>query len=293
MDDSAPPSSVSPYRSSDVLEMTLELEAKKHEIDRLRAWKKRSRIGVVVALTIATVHVAAFSGVLMLRYVPKQTTSDTPQPACTAVDTVATTPPPPPPPPVIPAVDPTPPEPSTLEKLGGEEKVAPLATDITLAFYADPTIARSGNILSYGRPRLEALVRQNLQTYLGATVDDDAIDTTEASWDMRLTRPQYKAMTAVIDKVLEKRDLPEADRASLRDNFLGGESTAVDDIPKRRSALELRAAVGLGCSEYAITSKPIESSDSRFVAGCGKNAIYTYSSDPNSGLQSWHRDATP
>jgi hypothetical protein len=272
----------------------LELEAKKHEIDRLRSWKKRSRIGGVVAIAIATVHVAAFSGVLMLRYVPKQTTLETtPQQACTAADTAAVTPPPVPTIPVVPVVDPTPPPPSTLEKLGGEEKIAALATDITRAFYSDPTVARSGNVLYYGRPRLEALVRQQLQTYLGATVDDDAIDATEAAWELRLTRPQYKAMAGVIDKVLEKRDLDESDRASIRDNFLGGEGTAVDDVPKRRTALEMRAAVGLSCSETAITSKPIESADSRFVSGCGKNAIYNYSSDPNTGVQSWHRDATP
>jgi hypothetical protein len=294
MDESAPPSS-SPYRSSDVLELTLELEAKKHEIDRLRSWKKRSRIGIVAALAIAMVHVAAFSAVLMIRYVPKETTSasTTPPLACPSVEAVPTVPAPPPPPPVVPVVDPTPPEPSALEKLGGEEKIAPLASEITLAFYSDPVVVRSSHILSYGRPRLEALVRQQLQTYLGGSVDDDAIDTAEAAWDLRLTRPEYKALAGVIDKVLEKKDLNESDRASVRDSFLGGESTAVDDVPKRRSALEMRAAVGLGCTEGAITSKPIESAETRMAMGCGKSAIYNYSTDANTGIQSWHREETP
>lgn len=287
------PDAQSPYRTSNVLSLTVELENQKRELDRLRTWKKRSRIGVVIALAVATVHVAAFSGVLLLRYVPKL---PPPEPAAVPIACATVTDPTPAPPPTSQAVTPiveAPSEPSALDQVGGDDAVPKLAAEITQALYADPVLARSPRMYVYGRAKMEVVVRQQLQTLLGATADAVPLDPFEIAWDLRPTEEEWTAMSAVVDKALEKHGVSDANRSSIMDTISGNESTATDDIPKRRAALHLRAAVALGCTEGAMTLRALELTDTRVVTGCGKSAIYNYTADPNTGVSAWHRETAP
>ncbi len=286
-----------PYRTSDqtseLLELTATLSTRERELDKLRSWKRRSRIGVLIALVVATVHVAAFSGLLVLRYVPKASElggSSCPEPIAAAMQApVGTT--------ETPEdtgcgeSDPCP-HATALDQVGGEEKIPALATEITRALYSDPTLARSLRFQAFGRERAETVVRQQLQSLLGATQDDDAEDTFELAWDQRPTRTEWAAATEVVVKALEKHEVSASNLEQLRGQIENAGSQATDDTPKRRRILHARASVGLACPETQISSRPLESSFNRIVTGCGKSAIYSQT-DPESGSSAWKRDENP
>lgn len=276
----------SPYRTSDPLELAAELASKERELDKLRAWKKRSRIGVTIALVVATVHVAAFSGLLVLRYVPKQedTNASSTEPAqAIPADTASEGK----------GMDEDPcPHTTALDDVGGDEKIPALATDVTRALYSDPTLARSPRLVAFGRAHAEKVVREQLQSLLGATVEDDAEDGFELAWDVRPSRAEWTAMTEVVLKVLEKHGVTSTNLEQLRSVIEGGADQVTNDIPRRRRNLHARASVGLDCPEAKLTSTPLESSYTRVVRGCGKSAIYTQR-DVESATAPWEREQNP
>ncbi len=296
MQETESPSSSHPYRTSDqasdLLELTATLAAKERELDRLRAWKRRSRIGVTIALVVAMVHVAAFSGIFVLRYVPKV------EAATTCPDALA-------------AAAPAPinftetlqdtgcgegdacPKTTALDELGGEDKIPALASEVTRALYSDPTLARSPRFLAIGRERADTLVRQQLQSLLGASRPVDAEEGFEVAWELRPTHAEWTAVTEVVMATLQEHQVDTANLEQLRSQLETAGIQATDDIPKRRNALHARASVGLECPEAKISSTPLEISFNRVVRGCGKSAIY-FQPDPESGPTSpWKREETP
>lgn len=289
----APPPST-PYRTTDAFEAIVALEAVKRENARLRSARKRSKVGVILALAASCASLAVFSTVLVLRHVPSDaalvppvaTCVPTPAEPAIAIDDPSLMPP------RVTEV-PTSETPSALDELGGEAALKPLAREITSALLADPVLQRNPRIAAVGRARLETAVRQQLIFLLDGTAEADVVDVAELMWDIRPTHAEWEAASDILDKALEKHKVSEDNRSSVASTVSSNESSAVDDITVRANALTLRASVGLPCAEGSISSRPLETSDARLVTGCGKRAIYAYVADANTGISAWHREPSP
>jgi len=284
----APPST--PYRTTNAFEAIVALEASQRENARLRSARRRSHVGVVLALAASCMSLAVFSTVLVVRHVPADVGT---APAVTCPSTALEIPT------AIPTADPpdtanAPPEaPAPLDEVGGEAVLRPLAKEITAALLADPVLRRNPRIAAVGRARLETAVRQSLISLFEATAEADTLDTSELMWEIRPTHAEWEAAAAILDKTFEMHAMSEQNRTTMGLAATANESIAVDDTTTRANALARRASVGLSCPEESITSRPLETSDSRMVLGCGKRAIYIYAADANTGVSAWHREPSP
>jgi hypothetical protein len=285
----APPST--PYRTTSAFEAIVALEAAQRENARLRAARRRSHVGIVLALSGACMSLAIFSAVLVVRHVPAD--YDLPIAAtCTSASEAV---------PVITPVLPDPldspsaaPElPAPLDELGGEAALRPLAKEIAAALLADPVLRRNPRLVAAGGARLETAVRQSLLSVFDVNAEPDTLDTAELMWELRPTHAEWVAAMAILDTALDKHGVSEANRTSVGLTVGANESLAVDETTTRANALARRASVGLSCPEESITSRPLENSESRMVLGCGKRAIYLYVTDANTGTSAWHREASP
>jgi hypothetical protein len=286
----APPST--PYRTTSAFEAIVALEAAQRENTRLRAARRRSHVGIVLALSGACMSLAIFSAVLVVRHVPAD--YDLPIAAtCTAVPPEAA--------PVIAPLAADPPDnasaapelPAPLDELGGEDALRPLAKEVAAALLADPVLRRNPRIAAVGTARLETAVRQSLLSIFDLSAEPDTLDAAELMWEIRPTHAEWAAATAILDKAIEKRGVSESNRTTVGLMVNANETLAVDDTTTRANALARRASVGLSCPEESITSRPLENSESRMVLGCGKRAIYLYVADANTGTSAWHREASP
>lgn len=285
-----PPST--PYRTSEAFAAIVELEVMKRENARLRSARRRPRIGVVLAIAASCMSLAMFSTVLVVRHVPASTAvpaavipSGAPQLLATAT-----------PEPEACADPPTAPEtegPTALDELDGDAALKPLAAEITSALLADPVLRRNPRIAAEGRARLETAVRQQLITLVDGTAEADVLDASELMWEIRPTHAEWEAATAILDKALERHKVSEANRSAIETTVASNESTAVADTALRANALARRASVGLSCPEESITSRALETTDTRIVSGCGRRAIYAYAADVNMGVSVWHREPNP
>jgi hypothetical protein len=179
--------------------------------------------------------------------------------------------------------------PTSLDRIGGEEKLPVLSRQIARALTNDRVLARS-RLTTVGRARLEAFIKQQLCTLVGTPVDGEMIDQDEILWEVRPGHAEFEAASAAIDTVLVKNGVDESTRAIVDDALFGDESSQAPDIT-RMVALFRRAAVGLSCNEGQISSRPLESADHRIVTGCGRTAIYDYS--PDGAPLQWRREPAP
>ena len=291
-DTGAPPST--PYRTTDAFEAIVALEASRRENARLRSAQRRSRTGMVLALAASCMSLAVFSTVLVVRHVP----ADLGAPLAvtcpsTVVEATAVTADP------IPSSDDAPPltdnEGTTaLDDLGGDAALKPLAKEISAALLADPILRKNPRLAAMGSARLEAAVHQSLVTLVDGTADPDPLDVSEVMWEVRPTHAEWAVATEILVNALEKHNVSEQNRLTVRVTAGNNESVAVDDTATRANALVRRASVGLSCPEESITSRPLETADTRIVSGCGKRAIYAYSADSRTGDSAWwHREPNP
>lgn len=290
-----PPST--PYRTTDAFEAIVALEAAKRDNARLRSARRRSHVGVLLALAGSCMSLALFSAVLVVRYVPADVGAPPATPPAMTCPTAATE--------VAPVVIAEPPDtadapplaapdlPAPLDELGGEAALKPLAKEITAALLADPVLRRNPRLAAVGSARLEIAVRQTLITLVDASAEPDLLDTSELMWEIRPSHAEWEAATAILDEALEKHGVSEQNRAAIDATASANEALAVDDTTTRAVALARRASVGLSCPEESIVSRPLENADSRVVLGCGKRAIYVYGTDATTGLSAWHREASP
>jgi len=289
-----PPST--PYRTTDAFEAIVALDASRRDNARLRAARRRGSFGIAIALAASCITLAAFSTVLVLRYVPANA-GETPAVTCPSLSEqlAAATPPleavPDGEPPLV--ISPLSEGPSALEELGGDAALKQLAKEITAALLADPVLRRNPRLAAVGHARLEIAVRQSLITLVDGAAETENLDVSELMWEIRPTHTEWEAATAVLDRALYKYNVSESNRSAIDVSAGANESVAVDDTATRANALAARASVGLSCPESAITSRPLESSDARIVTGCGKRAIYTYVYDLNASTSAWHREVAP
>jgi hypothetical protein len=286
-----PPST--PYRTTDAFEAIVALEASRRENARLRSARRRSHVGIVLAIAGSCMSLAVFSTVLVLRHVPAD--AGVPPAMTWTCPTAAAELAPIPEPPDGNEASPlaAPEGPAALDELGGEAALKPLAKEITWALLADPVLRRNPRFATVGSARLETAVRQSLITLVDGTAEPDVLDVSELMWEIRPTHAEWEAASAILDKALEKHSVSEQNRSTIGVTVAANESVAVDDTTTRAIALVRRASVGLSCPEESITSRPLETSDARMVSGCGKRAIYSYIADANTGVSAWHREASP
>lgn len=290
-DDGAAPLST-PYRTTDVFQAIVELDAMKRENARLRSTRRRSNVGVILALAASCTSLAVFSTVLFLRQVPAKEAMAAPMVTCPTVAAEVT---PVAEPPVLtdPLFGRETESPAVLDELGGQEALKPLAREVTAALLADPVLQKNPRIAAVGRTRLETAVRQQLIVLADGTAEPDVLDVTELMWEIRATHAEWEAATEVLDNALAKHHVSDDNRSAIGVTVASNESTVVDDIALRATALARRASVGLSCPEEAITSRPLETSDTRVVSGCGKRGIYAYGPDASTGVSAWRREPNP